>query len=726
VTIPFFSRISHRPAALIGAIVGLLLLVPGPRACAQSLLWNDISGRTGFSNIASLADGTLYGLYGSALYRSTDDGETWIAINKPGGTIHVLQAQGGTTLLVTRRFNVADYQQFFVSTDRGENWNRVYTEGAAGTVHANIMLTADETVYGLFPTGSRMGVEKFTNGFWQKVGNPPQVFYVSAAPPTYTVSEIDASGNFFIGTVSDGIHSSRDNGQTWSRALPYRYVSAIAFGPDDRAVIGTLPNGRTAGGVFVSDDHGASWELYDLTDVSIRDITIGAGGDIFVVADEGIYRRRAGAPEWETVGPFTISYSLIEITPSGKYLATAEGYGLLVSTDSGETWDTDGVRNEDLYSIASTQDGTILGGTLGRGYFRSTDRGGTWARQHGPGEPEYFYSLVPLEGSVYACTELGLFRTDDNGAGWTPLTTPLNNDSVNLPVYGVARSGGGDLYIGTGAGVWRSTDGGTSWSAAGIGPYLVRGLAVHGNQVWAATASEGVFLSTNGGSTWVGRGLVRPDLQTVAVNDAGVAYVGVAGGIFFSTNGGSSWTSKIFTGGHVYAFLFNGNFDTYAATSTGLFGTSDGGQSWGTRGLAGLFVIALAYDLNHGMLAAAYGDGVYRTLQVITDAAAPAPLPAGHRLSRNYPNPFNPVTTIAYDLAAPSEVILSVHDMLGRDVATLVSGTLPPGSYEAKWDASAFPSGVYLYRIRVAPQGSSRGPGASAPFEATGKMLLIR
>ncbi len=708
----------------LGILVALLLLLPGPRAGTQSLSWNDISGPEGFSGIESLSDGTLYGQNGFTLFRSTDDGESWLTFPRPGGVILDFRAKGNTTVLAIGNFNVANYKQYFVSTDRAENWERVYTEGSFGPVHTRVTLLEDGTIYAIFPNGSRIVVEKFMNGFWQQVGNPPQIYYVSGAPLQYTVMDIDSARNLFIGTVSDGIHSSRDNGETWTKALPYRYVSAVAVGPGGRAVVGTLPNGRTAGGVFVSDDHGLTWQFYDLTDVFIRAVRVSPSGEIFVVADEGIYRRTPGAVDWEVVGPFDITYSFLGITPSGKFIATAEGYGLLVSTDAGQSWATDGVRHQDLYSIASTPDGTILAGTVGKGYFRTTDRGGKWTQHRDSADPSYFYAMVNSPGGVYAATEKGLYVTNDNGMTLTSLTGALNSDSVDLPVFAVDRSAGGEIYIGTGAGVWRSTDGGTTWAPAGLGEFDIRSIALHQDRIYVATVSDGVFLSTNGGTSWQNRGLVRPDLQTIAVNGAGVVYAGVAGGIYFSTNGGGSWTSKIFTSGHVYAFLFNGNFDTYAATSTGLFATTDGGESWGSRGLGERVVIALSYDLNHGMLAASYKDGVYRTFQIITAADRTGTLPLSLRLYANYPNPFNPLTTIAYDVPVTSEVTLTLYDVLGRNVATLVSGTVPPGNHQATWDGSSSPSGVYLYRITVTPL--SVAGTVTRPFEATGKMMLLR
>ena len=73
--------------------------------------------------------------------------------------------------------------------------------------------------------------------------------------------------------------------------------------------------------------------------------------------------------------------------------------------------------------------------------------------------------------------------------------------------------------------------------------------------------------------------------------------------------------------------------------------------------------------------------------------------PAEFSLSQNYPNPFNPTTSIAYTIPVDAHVTLKIYNMLGQEVATLVSGDLSAGEYTAMWNASGTPSGAYIYRI---------------------------
>jgi hypothetical protein len=71
----------------------------------------------------------------------------------------------------------------------------------------------------------------------------------------------------------------------------------------------------------------------------------------------------------------------------------------------------------------------------------------------------------------------------------------------------------------------------------------------------------------------------------------------------------------------------------------------------------------------------------------------------GFALSQNYPNPFNPSTRISYSIGRSDMVSLKVYDLLGKAVATLVNSRKEPGNYVVTWDASAFPSGMYIFQL---------------------------
>lgn len=91
--------------------------------------------------------------------------------------------------------------------------------------------------------------------------------------------------------------------------------------------------------------------------------------------------------------------------------------------------------------------------------------------------------------------------------------------------------------------------------------------------------------------------------------------------------------------------------------------------------------------------------------------------PAEFTLDQNYPNPFNPVTTIPYMLPERAAVSLRVFDLLGREVAELVTSVQEPGAHAATWDASGVSSGLYFYRLEA---------HGTAVHQATRKLMLLK
>ncbi len=98
------------------------------------------------------------------------------------------------------------------------------------------------------------------------------------------------------------------------------------------------------------------------------------------------------------------------------------------------------------------------------------------------------------------------------------------------------------------------------------------------------------------------------------------------------------------------------------------------------------------------------GGAILSEKQILVVAEAPKEI----ALHGNYPNPFNPRTTISYALPAASQVDLRIYDLLGREVARLVSGEQAAGYREAVWEAGRFASGLYLYRLMVNDEAGDR------------------
>ncbi len=92
----------------------------------------------------------------------------------------------------------------------------------------------------------------------------------------------------------------------------------------------------------------------------------------------------------------------------------------------------------------------------------------------------------------------------------------------------------------------------------------------------------------------------------------------------------------------------------------------------------------------------------------------PASVPEQFALYQNYPNPFNAATSISFSIPRRQKVTLSIYNMLGQKMVTLVDEILPAGFHSVRWKAEGMPSGFYFYQIKA------------GDYQATRKMILLR
>ncbi|MFA6457505.1 MAG: T9SS type A sorting domain-containing protein, partial [Bacteroidota bacterium] len=228
-----------------------------------------------------------------------------------------------------------------------------------------------------------------------------------------------------------------------------------------------------------------------------------------------------------------------------------------------------------------------------------------------------------------------------------------------------------------------------------------------------AGTDGGIFLTTNNGSNWneVNSGLTSMDIYSMAVMDT-VIYAGASGGgLFRSTNNGTQWNSANngLTNAAVYALAANG-VNLFAGTFAGVYCSTNNGVQWNAAnaGLTNTSVYAMSVSGAY-LCVGTFRGGVWRCplSEIITSTnELHDALPTDFQLLQNYPNPFNPTTTIRYNLVKVDNldkvhVSLTIYDLLGREVATLVKEEQSAGRKEVQWNANSFASGVYFYKIEA-------------------------
>lgn len=258
------------------------------------------------------------------------------------------------------------------------------------------------------------------------------------------------------------------------------------------------------------------------------------------------------------------------------YAGTGEngsGSGVFRSTDAGQTWQpaSEGLPGEDVKALAISTAApaalyAVVGGGADATVYISTDGAASWTRLSNGGVPGLWYDLCidPGNGStLYLCACPGkLVRSLDGGHSWQPLRDGLPGDERETHILSLAidPTDSNVLYAGTGAwvgggqGVFKSTDGGVTWSPAnrGMMDYRITAVAIdpgNAQRVYAGGYAGEVFVSEDGGQTWTdltGRlpydTAIHPTVQQIVLDPAGAVYLLCDQfGIVISTDGGASW-----------------------------------------------------------------------------------------------------------------------------------------------------------------------------------------
>lgn len=224
--------------------------------------------------------------------------------------------------------------------------------------------------------------------------------------------------------------------------------------------------------------------------------------------------------------------------------------------------------------------------------------------------------------------------------------------------------------------------------------------------------------------------------------------------IMYNNSGTQQWVNHYngtgFNQDRAYAIVVDNSdniFVTGSSRSTGAAGSEDyatlkysntGGQLWVTRyngtGNNEDRAYAIVVDNSDNVYVTGssrnssltgsedYLSIKYSANELVTLPPGEVRVPSESALFQNFPNPFNPVTVISYDLAAESRITLRIYNSLGKEIFSAVNDFKTAGSYNYRWDAGNLPSGVYFYRL----DAISNTAGHYKVFSQTKKLLLIK
>jgi photosystem II stability/assembly factor-like uncharacterized protein len=359
------------------------------------------------------------------------------------------------------------------------------------------------------------------------------------------------------GTAAGQIYQSRDAGVTWQHAgrtfpLPGWVIAGLRFDPNrPTRVWAALRGVWGGGGVVRSDDLGKTWEVRSLL------------------------------PEDEV-------FAIAAVPGEEGRLFLGTRSGVLGSTDGGKSWRHLSGAQRELVEVSSLlvhpkRPGTVLAGTFRRA-FRSDDGGATWRGVFdGMVLDSQVFSLTAAPGSdaeVWASTCGWVYRSGNLGESWSRFKDGLSERRT--PSFEVLPDG--RLLAGTVGGLFTSDDGGRSWARRSRADLSILGIAYHPQRpglVLLATEGSGVWRSTDGGTTFqpANRGIVSPRVTALAAGGgeliAAVAHGGPASGLYGSRDG--QRFLHLYSQVPTVLSLAVGAEGAWAGTEQGLFTRRDGG-----------------------------------------------------------------------------------------------------------------------------------------------------
>jgi photosystem II stability/assembly factor-like uncharacterized protein len=403
-------------------------------------------------------------------------------------------------------------------------------------------------------------------------------------------------------------------------------------------------------------------------------------------------------------GYAVIGFTLFALADVPVYACTPADTIPLASEWTQTNW----LASNSLFNLYSSQDkvfARIWDSFNGGRMFLTSDEGINWTQISSADSNIDILSIVMLNSKILAGTWNGFYLSTDGGTTWNAATpTGIPADIAIWSIVMIDTT----LFAGTTGNIYKSLDNGNTWTEVNSAiPVEARITSFVSSRdgIIAGSASSGIFKTTNGGASWteINSGLTNKYISQLSVIDTKLLAI-TLDGVFESDNDGMSWAAATAGLENINCFIVVNDQLLAGTEDNGIYLSSDGGVIWTSlnSGIPGNTRVWSLTVSSYGIFAGT-DKGVWRLplSEIITEVKNITALPKNFTLEQNYPNPFNPRTKINYTIPTRSYIVIKVYDILGNEIETLVNEEKPAGIYEATWNSTNLPSGIYLYKMQA-------------------------